>query len=240
MVIEDVVLLIQRGIDTKENLEKLYFELLPNIKKSAKPYSYYCDINDLLQESFFAVKRAAELWSPDGGASFISYLSFWLKSFMARYAGRNLSYLKHTESLDTVLYNDADGDPVRLEDIIKDKNDLIEDSTLRMEERELKEKIWQMVDNLSCQESEMLHDIFEHDMSLKECSDKHHLSPERCRQIKLSGLKKMRYKKQELTPYMIDSIESYAMHHSGRNEYKYTNTSCVEKAVIRLFDHKEV
>ena len=236
MTDEEIVILIQQGIDTKENLEILYYNVEPVLRRTAEAYSSYCEIDDLMQEGFFAVKRAAELWSPDKGASFRTYLQYWLKSIIMRYAARDIDYHDHTKSLDYVLHDDNNGDSFTLGDTIEDEDDPIEDSTLRMEEKELKEKIWELVDTLEDRESGMLHDIYQHNFTLNDCSQKYHLSPDRCGQIKRHGLANMRGKKELLSPYMIDSIESYAFKCSGKRNYKYTGTSCVEKAVIKLYD----
>lgn len=40
------------------------------------------EAEDLKQEGFFGLKRAAELWTPEGGASFFSFAVFWIRQAM--------------------------------------------------------------------------------------------------------------------------------------------------------------
>lgn len=252
---EELVKLIQHGIDVNQNLSVLYEQNLGMIRKLARHYANTNNMEDLVQEAFFGIKYAVKMWSSEMGVPFIHYAIIAIRSYMLRYSNNDnnikiplmessklyeLRKKYNTKSLDSVLYEDSDGNPVKLEDIIQDPNDPIEETIIEMESNELKSKLWELVDDLPERESTILHNIYEKDKSLKECSDELNVSCERCRQIKNNALRKMRdpVHKKALTPYMIDTIESYAYNKSGFGLYKHTNTSSVESAVIKLYNDK--
>ena len=250
---EELVNLIQGGIDVKQNLWKLYNQNIGVIRLIARRYTNGNNFEDLLQEAFFGIKRAAEMWSSEVGVPFLNYADQWISGYISRYAKSDdniripsmdastqyeLRKKYNTFSLDSVLYRDKDGNPVTLEDVVQDPCDPIEEVTTEIESKELKAKLWELVDDLPERESQILHNVYEHGKTLDQCSKEMNVSGERCRQIKNKALHTMRDPghQKALSPYMIDSIESYAFHRSGITDFKYTNTSCVEKAVIRLFD----
>lgn len=72
--------------DTRSRiLEELYLQNIRLIEKIARQYSDLCDREDLMQEAFFAVRRAAELWRPDGGANFATFAFKLIRQAMRRY-----------------------------------------------------------------------------------------------------------------------------------------------------------
>ncbi len=85
MTNEELVRLIQRGIDRKANMGQLYKQNYGLISKIAEKYSQYEDMADLLQEAYFGLASAAECWKPDGGANFATYAFFWLRQSMRSY-----------------------------------------------------------------------------------------------------------------------------------------------------------
>ena len=77
--------MIQNGTDKKKCLEQLYTQNAGMIEKIIKRYQGIEDLDDLRQESFFGIARAAELWKPGKGSSFINYAVFWIKQAVRRY-----------------------------------------------------------------------------------------------------------------------------------------------------------
>jgi RNA polymerase primary sigma factor len=85
---EELVQLIQSGIDTKSNYEQLYTQNKGIIAKIAKRYAGHADIEDLTQEAYFGLVSAVENYKPEEGA-FITYAGFWIRNSMSRYAYSN-------------------------------------------------------------------------------------------------------------------------------------------------------
>lgn len=75
-----------QGDDSKtEILGKLYKQNEGLIRKIAGRFSSYDDIDDLMQEGFFGLRTAADLYDPDRGANFASYAYQWIRQIMRRY-----------------------------------------------------------------------------------------------------------------------------------------------------------
>ena len=252
MIKEELVKEIQKGKDVSSNLEKLYENNIGIIQKLASKYANSNNKEDLLQEAFFAIKQAAELWNPDNDIPFIYYAIAFIKGHLIRYSfndhniripfkdadeRKELRSRYNITSIERELYKDVDGNSVRLIDTIPDPDDPIGSLLHEIESDELSNEIWKLVNDLDERESKILYDVFKQGKTLKECSKELNISSERCRQIQNHALRKMRDKhRKELSSYLIDSIESYAYSGSGLRSFKYSNKSSVEKAVIQLFD----
>lgn len=85
MTNEELALKIQRGEDVQESLEALYLQNIGLINKIVARYAGIEDPEDLKQEAFFAIRKAALLWSPAAGAGFAHYAGFWIRQILLRY-----------------------------------------------------------------------------------------------------------------------------------------------------------
>ena len=86
MTNEELVFAIQSGTGNRQELlEQLYCANYGMISKICRRYSAIEDREDLLQESYFGLCKAAEMWRPDGGASFIGYAIPWIRQSILRY-----------------------------------------------------------------------------------------------------------------------------------------------------------
>ena len=82
MTNEELCVKYQNG--DPEAIEQLYIQNIRMIEKIIRRYRDIEDLDDLRQESFFGIVRAAELWKPDKG-SFINYAVYWIKQAVRRY-----------------------------------------------------------------------------------------------------------------------------------------------------------
>jgi RNA polymerase sigma factor (sigma-70 family) len=84
---EELVDRIKRGVDVTHNYELLYEQNKPLIRRLVKPFADSSgeDIDDLLQESFFALQTAVEHFEIGGGANFMTYAGFWIKQSAQAY-----------------------------------------------------------------------------------------------------------------------------------------------------------
>lgn len=83
MTNEELVNEYQAG--DKAAIEQLYLQNSGMIERIIQHYQELEELDDLRQESYFAIMRAAELWKPDKGANFITYAAFWIRSWTKRY-----------------------------------------------------------------------------------------------------------------------------------------------------------
>lgn len=86
MTNEQICIAIQSGTGNRnECLEQLYKQNAGMIEKIIRRYKNIEDPEDLRQESYFGIVRAAELWNADSGAAFITYAAYWILAAVQQY-----------------------------------------------------------------------------------------------------------------------------------------------------------
>lgn len=83
MTNEQLVLEYQAG--NREALEQLYLQNMKLIDKIIRRYGSAEELEDLRQESYFGIVKAAELWKPEKEKAFFTYAGFWIRSTISRY-----------------------------------------------------------------------------------------------------------------------------------------------------------
>ena len=83
MTNEELVLDYQSG--NKDALEALYSQNIKMIEKIIRRYSGYEELDDLRQEAYFGIVKAAETWNPEKDCSFITYAIYWIRAVIIRY-----------------------------------------------------------------------------------------------------------------------------------------------------------
>lgn len=82
---EELVSLIQQGVNTADNMALLYDQTRHFIYQIANRYKGSSDIEDLEQEGYFGLCEAVKRYDPDQGVKFLSYASHWINQIMMRY-----------------------------------------------------------------------------------------------------------------------------------------------------------
>lgn len=83
---EELVGLIQQGIDVQENMGKLYEQNKKIIYKFVLPYSSNrVEIDDLMQEAYFGIHQAALKFNMKSEYKFITYAGWWIKCKISKY-----------------------------------------------------------------------------------------------------------------------------------------------------------
>lgn len=89
MTNEELVALIQSGVDVQENMAQLYRQNRRFIIKIALPYSNTCELEDLVQEAYFGLEKAAKRFEADRGFKFLTYAENWIRQAIQRYCQNN-------------------------------------------------------------------------------------------------------------------------------------------------------
>ena len=82
---EQLVALIQSGVDIAENMLRLWQQNKGLIGKIALKYSAFEDIEDLKQQGYIGLCNAAESYRMDEGTKFSTYAVCWIRQSMERY-----------------------------------------------------------------------------------------------------------------------------------------------------------
>lgn len=88
---EDIVREVQADHNRRENLSLLYEQNKGLISGIAIEMARISGVEkeDLEQEGYFGIVKAADRWQENAGCSFISYAALWVKSVMLQYAHVN-------------------------------------------------------------------------------------------------------------------------------------------------------
>ena len=84
---EELVRRIQAGINVSSNLEQLYLKNRPFIYNTARKYSKQAEIDDLMQEGYLGLQKAASMYNPDCETKFITYAGYWIQRYIQLYCG---------------------------------------------------------------------------------------------------------------------------------------------------------
>lgn len=88
MTNEELCIAIQSETgDKSELLEQLYIQNAKMIEKIIRRYQESQELDDLRQEAYFGIYRAAELWNPDKDSTFLTYAVYWIRQAITRYIG---------------------------------------------------------------------------------------------------------------------------------------------------------
>lgn len=83
MTNEELVLDYQSG--NEEALEALYSQNIKMINKIIRRYCGVEELDDLRQEAYFGIVKAAQLWNQDKDCNFITYAVYWIRAVIFRY-----------------------------------------------------------------------------------------------------------------------------------------------------------
>ena len=82
---EQLVEQIRNGYRVTQNMQRLYEDNLPLIKKFIKPYTHYEPEEDLLQEAYFGLREAIKHYESSENVLFMTYACYWIRQSVARY-----------------------------------------------------------------------------------------------------------------------------------------------------------
>ena len=92
---ESIVEMIQTtdGEEKSDLIGTLYEQNSGLIFTICRKYSAYEDLEDLMQEAFFGLATAAEMYDPEQG-SFLTYSAYWIRQAVTRYIENNGSVVR--------------------------------------------------------------------------------------------------------------------------------------------------
>lgn len=118
------------------------------------------------------------------------------------------------------------------------EEDVEEAVTDRIQEEQLRETLWGMVDELPGQQSTVIRMRYQEGATLKETGEAAGLSVEQTRQLQNKALRSLREPRRakKLAPFLDEEIRSMAFVGNGAEHFNRTWTSSTERAAIALAD----
>lgn len=226
MTNEELALKIQAGetayrADLWEAVRKLMYKLVRPYLPFAERQGY--DLDDLIQESYFAMEEAVRVYDPEAGFAFTTYLNFQVK----RAARTLLLYWRGQRryvdavSLDTTA---SESEDTPLLNLIPDENSPFETAaTDRIQNSELRES---MKRHLHPEEYKVLQDRYWQCLNLKETGALFGHGADWVRLVELRALKKLRHFRNEFS-------DEYCYRHKGLAAYRTSLTSVVEDIALK-------
>lgn len=114
MTNEEIVKLIQSGVNPRDNTQLLYEQNIGFINSIAKHYGYVCRVQnpytatsvieypELLQEAFIGLCNAVKRYDDSMGCTFLTYAAHWIRQAIARFlenCGRTIRIPPHMQPL---------------------------------------------------------------------------------------------------------------------------------------------
>lgn len=132
----------------------------------------------------------------------------------------------------------GESEDASLYDILPCQEDVEEVVTDRIQEEQLRETLWGMVDELPGQQSTVIRMRYQEGATLKETGEAAGLSVEQTRQLQNKALRSLREPRRakKLAPFLDEEIRSMAFVGNGAEHFNRTWTSSTERAAIALAD----
>lgn len=99
MTNEEIVEKIRNGNSVRENMQLLYEQNRPLIKRIIKPYTAYEEAEDLMQESYFGLWEAVWHYKTSENVLFMTYAPFWIKRSVEHYVEKCGSLVRVPRSI---------------------------------------------------------------------------------------------------------------------------------------------
>lgn len=150
--------------------------------------------DDLKQAGFLALVDAAEQYNPEGGASFVNYLSFYLHRYFVEAAGLRTARsaadpINSRISLDQPI---EDEDGATLGDLQQDPQNVIEEAEERIQNDQLRDALEKALNKLNPEDAEIVRQRFFENKTLKDIATANGVSISRIREREARGLRGLR------------------------------------------------
>lgn len=104
MTNEQLVELLQMGIDVKKNMESLYQQNKAIITKICRPYAQTEPLEDLMQQSYFGLVEAVRRYDASTGFKFMTYAQCWIEQSIRKYLISDGRLIKIPPYMDNLIF----------------------------------------------------------------------------------------------------------------------------------------
>lgn len=289
MTNEQIVEKIRNGSSVTNNMQRLYENNLPLIKRIIKPYAAYENVEDLLQEAYLGLWEAVQRYETSENVLFMTYAGYWIKRSAQRYIEKCGSviripaatrqkiisynktvqklvqeksrmptnkeiansmmiavseveelgqYSQSVSSLDAPLNEDED---ITLCDNVQSDFDLENETIDKIYAEHTKDELWGTVERfIAKRENDIIQEYFLHNKSMVQIAREQNLSVQRVREIKESGLCRLRSGKAKRTLMEEFEIAECGIYRNSLSKYREHNaTSTVEYVALRKVEIQE-
>ena len=235
---EELAILAKSGDITA--IEQLYTNNSGIIFQHLRPYARMrgYEMDDLMQEAYFALLKAVHSYTEDSGCKFVTYLSNMLKWYFLRLIKQDTNR-RDLCILDAPI--DEDGETTRA-DMLKDEAAEFEENAIY--NADMKRVFGLVKDALKGENNgdmmyNVIQDVFVTGNTLAEIGRKYGVKGERIRQIRVKALRNLRHPRHKKLQAYREYVTDRSIRHGGLTEFKHTHTSSVEWALLKM-EEKEM
>ena len=265
---ETLVERIRGGFSVYENMQSLYENNLPLIKKFIKPFTDYGCEADLLQESYFGLWEAVQHYETFKNVRFITYARYWIVQSVQRYlenCGSTVRIPSHTRAkmsrirrATSQLRQEQGREPtaadiaallgVSVEEVQEIQGYMqsvilsVENNTVdKIYSEHSKNELWGIVERYTAiRENDIIKEIFLHGKTMAQVAREQGLSFDSARQIKEKGLRRLRMGKAKRELLEKFDIAEAGFFRGGLNNYReHDFTSIVERTAMKEIEAEE-
>lgn len=193
------------------------------------------EFDDLYQSGYIALVKAVDSYRPENGASFIGWLTFYLKTALAEAAGYRT---KAGNALNQAvsIYSPLDEDTALL-DTIADTSDRIEEAEERIYQEQLRAVLEEAISILPAETGTVIHAYYLEGCNIPDIAEQNGVECRTVRQRKETGLRQLRQMKRTSSVgkrlYSFVEARTPYYFHVGAERFNTTRTSAVEAAVLQ-------
>lgn len=246
MTNESIIDALRAGeMEKREAFEKLYLQNRGLFLKVCRKYGAGLDLDDLMQECFFALDDATRLYKPEKGTVFSNTLYRSAMHTVLRYRENNgliripvhaqegkagKKYQREADNAQNICSISApvtDTDNLTVQDTLQDEADAIGEAIDSIYQRELQDVLKPLLDSLTERQQRILHERYWNGCTQRECGAVLGCSHENIRLIEQRVFKRLRRE-----PMLRSFAYSAGLKGAGLNAFKRSGMSAPERAVI--------
>lgn len=136
----------------------------------------------------------------------------------------------------------GEDDTILLEDTIADPDDCIATAEEKIQQDQLKNELWSMVDDLDQRQAAVIRKRFIENKTLKDCGSDFGISPDRVRQLEAKALRKLRSPsraKRLKSFYEDEERYSRGLRGIGVNKFRQNGESSTERVALHFIEREE-
>lgn len=223
-------------------------DLIPDLWEAVKNFVFmYCnrfynsntelcrsvdvELEDLTQESYFALLRAVESYEPEKEYKLLTYMTYHLKNMFNELTGLRA---KKYEALNRAmsLYTPMNDNDTELIDTVADTAEDIEEAERRIYNKHLHDDLEKALNRLKPMQESVIKKIYYNGLTVKETGKALCISETKARTEKEAGLRELR-RNRVLKEYREDIISRYG-YRSNFIIWKHSGYSSTERTAFKL------
>lgn len=235
MTNEELVSLIQAGVDERENLGRLYEQNLRFLHFAILPYlsRWPQEEEDLLQEAYLGLYQAARRFRPEKGVLFLTYAGYWVRQAIRRHRGFQNP---KDSSLEEPVPN-AEG--LTLGDSLSSGKDMESEAIDQIAQEHARKALWDAVDKLEGKEPLVIKAAYRDRQTAQEIGAALGEPEKDINRMKQKAIQKLRKEKSVRAAAKEMGLLSFSAFHWGLTRFRNEQMSSTEYLAMKQLEYEK-